>query len=191
MTDGPFKNLPLDRRSKRFAEAVQNEAVDQDTRCALANDAILHGILHENQRLLSALLQKFGQDGQLLLDPKALINTIFDDCPKSEFADRWQREVGLRLHDGEPALAAINNGLEAALETNVDEFRTRIHEAGLEAQREGEMRKDQFDQLIEGCNRALECIDRPRILEALKAVNKSAFKHDKRKRKGLDEGPKL
>ncbi|MEJ8568085.1 hypothetical protein [Elongatibacter sediminis] len=191
MTDGPFKNLPLDRRSKRFAEAVQNEAVDQETRCAYANDAILNGILRENRKLVCALLQKFGQDGQLLLDPNALINDIFEDCPKSEFADRWQREVDLRLHEGEPALVAINSGLEAALETDINEFRTRIHEAGLEAQKERGMRKAQFEQLIEGCNRALEGVDRTRIIEALRAENNDAFKHDKRKRKGLDEGPKL
>ena len=30
MTDGPFKNLKLDSRSRRFAEAVQNEAEDPD-----------------------------------------------------------------------------------------------------------------------------------------------------------------
>lgn len=190
MTDGPFKNLPLDRRAKRFAEAVQTEAVDQVTRCALAGDAILHSIRRENQLLIQAL-QGYGQDGQLDLDPKSSIQSIFDAYPKSEYADHLQREIALRLHDGESAITAINGGMEAALESEVNEFRTRIHEAGLEAQRERGMHKNQLDHLIEGCNLALEGIDRNRIIEALRADNKDAFKQDKRKSKGLDEGPSL
>lgn len=190
MTDGPYKNLPLDRRSKRFAEAVQNEAVDQDTRCAYANDAILYGISRENQELLHAL-QSYGQDGQLALDPKASIKSIFDAHPKSEFADHLQREVGLRLHEGEPFQPAINNGLEAALESTIGEFRTRIHEAGLEAHREGPMYKDQLDRLIEGCNNTVEGIDRQGLMKALREGNKDAFKQDIKKKEGLDEGPKL
>lgn len=190
MTDGPFKNLKLDSRSKRFAEAVQNEAVDQDTRCAYANDAILNGILSENQELLLKL-HNHGQDGQLDLDPQTSIKGIFDAHPKSEFSSHLQREVGLRLHEGEASPAAIKNGLEAALETNVGEFRTRTHEACLEAYGNGEMRKDQLDRFVEGSNQALQGIDQPRILEALRDGNKGAFKHDVKKKEGLDEGPKL
>lgn len=190
MSDGPFKNLKLDSRSKRFAEAVQNEAEDQETRCALANDAIVNGILSESQALIGAL-QKYGHDGQLDLDPKASINAVFDACPKSEFADHLQREVGMRLNEGETSQDAINNGLDAALEKGIGEFRTRTHEACLEARSSGEMRKDQFDRFVKGSNQALRGIDRVRIMEALKQGNKSAFKHDIKKKEGLDEGPKL
>lgn len=190
MTDGPFKNLKLDSRSKRFAEAVQNDAEDQETRCAFANDAILHGILRESQAIIGSL-QEYGKGGQLDLDPKASIKAIFDACPKSEFADHLQREIAFRLHEGDQSQAAIDNGLEAALENGIGEFRTRTHEACLEAHRNGDMRKDQFDRFVEGSNQALEGIDRPRILAALKECNKSAFKQDVKKKEGLDEGPKL
>lgn len=190
MTDGPFKNLKLDSRSKRFAEAVQTDAVDHETRCALANDAILRGILRETQALIRAL-RAYGQDGQLDLDPKASIKAIFDACPKSEFGDHLQREIGLRLHEGEASQVAIDNGLGAALESGIGEFRTRTHEACLEAHQSGEMRKDQFDRFVEGSNQALQGIDRNRILEALKEGNRGAFKEDVKKKEGLDEGPKL
>lgn len=190
MTDGPFRNLKLDSRSKRFAEAVQNDAVDQETRCAYANDAILNGILGENRALLHAL-RAYGQDGQLDLDPSASIKSVFDSHPKSEFADHLQREVGLRLYEGEKFQTAIDNGLETALETSIREFRTRTHEACLEAHGRHAMRKDQFDRFVEGSNRALQGIDRPRILEALNEGNKSAFKKDIKKKRGLDEGPRL
>ncbi|WP_273439417.1 hypothetical protein [Sedimenticola selenatireducens] len=190
MTDGPFRNLKLDSRSKRFAEAVQNDAVDQKTRCAYANDAILNGILRENQALLRAL-QDYGQDGQLDLDPIASVKGVFDSHPKSEFADHLQREVGLQLHEGEKFQAAINSGLEAALESSIGEFRTRTHEACLEAYGSREMRKDQLDRFVVGCNLALRGIDCPRILKALKDVNKGAFKKDVMKKEGLDEGPRM
>ena len=190
MSDGPFKNLKLDSRSKRFAEAVQYDAEDQETRCALANDAIVNGILSESQALIGAL-QKYGHNGQLDLDPKASIDAVFDACPKSEFADHLQREVGMRLNEGEASQDAINNGLDAALEKGIGEFRTRTHEACLEARSSGEMRKDQFDRFVEGSNQALQGIDRVRIMEALKEGNKSAFKQDIKKKVGLDEGPKL
>ena len=192
MTDGPFRNLKLDSRSKRFAEAVQNDAVDRETRCAYANDAILNGILRENQALLRAI-QDYGQEGQLDLDTSTSVKGIFDAYPKSEFADHLQREVSLRLHDREKSQAAINNGLEAALETSIGEFRTRTrtHEACLEAYGSSEMRKDQLDRFVKGSNQALQGIDRLRIMGALKEGNKGAFKQDVKKKEGLDEGPRL
>ena len=116
---------------------------------------------------------------------------VFDTCPKSEFADHLQREIGMRLNEGEATQEAINNGMDAALENGIGEFRTRTHEACLEARSSGEMRKDQFDRFVEGSNKALQGIDRVRIMEALKQGNKSAFKHDLKKKEGLDEGPKL
>jgi len=192
MTDGPYKNLKLDSRSKRFAEAVQNEAEDHVTRCALASDAILNGTLSENEGLIRDL-QNYGKSGQLDLDldPDGSIKRIFDAHPKSEFSDHLQREFCLRLYEGEPSHGAISNSLEATLETSIGEFRTRIHEAGLEAQREGPMYKDQFDRLIEGSNHVIECLDRSRILEAIKKCDKKAFKQDIKKKQGLDEGPRL
>jgi hypothetical protein len=45
MSDGPFKNLKLGKRWKRFAEAVQNVAFDSAECCALASDALVHEIL--------------------------------------------------------------------------------------------------------------------------------------------------
>lgn len=190
MTDGPFKNLKLDGRSKRFAEAAQNDAVDHETRCAYANDAISHGILRENQALLREL-HGYGANGQLDLDPGGSIQGIFDACAKSEFADHLQREIRLRLSEGESSEAAIQNALDAALETRIGEFRTRTQEACLEAHGSGAMRRDQLDRFLKGSNEALQGIDRGRIIKALREGDKSAFKGDVRKKEGLDEGPRL
>lgn len=188
MTDGPFKNLRLDPRSKRFAEAVQNEAVDQETRCACAGDAIVHGILPENSALIHAL-RDYGDNGQLDLDPQTEIKAIFNTYPQSEFGDHWQRETALRLHEGEATQEAIFNGLEAALHTYIGEFQTRTHEACLEKIDSREMRKDQLERFINGCNQTLKILDTQRVLDAVWMGNKSEFKDAVRKKRDLDDGP--
>lgn len=190
MTDGPFKNLPLSKSLKRFAVAVQNDAVDDATRCALAGNALVRGVLSECQPLLNDL-QNYGQGGQLDFDPKESVRSIFENHAISEFSNHLQREILQRLNEGKEPKAAINNGLKVAVEADIGNCRTRVQEAGLEAYREGSMRKGQFDRLIKGCNRTLERVDRPRILEALKSGNKNAFRKETRIRKGLNDGPRL
>lgn len=186
MTDGPFKNLKLDSRSKRFAEAVQNLAEDHETRCALGSHAIVNGILSGNDKLIREL-QSYGDDGQLDLDPKGSIKSIFDKHNKSEFSDDLQREVAMRLHEGEIFREAIDNALEACVERQIGKTLTRIQEAGFEAHREGPMYKDQLERLIEGSNQVVKSLDRERINEAVKSCNKHAFKQDTKKITGLDD----
>lgn len=186
MTDGPFKNLKLDSRSRRFAVAVQNEAEDHDTRCALGSHAIVNGILTANEGLIRDL-HSYGQDGQLDLDPKGSIKSIFDKHEKSEFADDLQREVAVRLHEGETSQGAIDKALDACVETNIGKTLNRIQEAGYEALQEGSMYKDQLKRLIEGSNHVMKNLDRSRIREAIKGCNKNAFKSDVKKITGVDE----
>lgn len=186
MTDGPFKNLKLDSRLKRFAEAVQNEAEDHDTRCALGCHAIVNGILSGNDGLIRDL-QSHGEDGQLDLDPKGSIKGIFEKYGKSEFSDDLQREVAMRLHDGERSRDAIVKALDACVESNIGKTLARIQEAGLEAHRESQMHKDQLDRLNVGLGEVSKSLDRPRIQDAVKGCNKNAFKRDAKKRTGLDD----
>lgn len=186
MTDGPFKNLKLDSRSRRFAEAVQNEAEDHETRCALGSDAIVNGILSGNDGLISDL-QSYGEDGQLDLDPKGSIKSIFDKHDKSEFSDDLQRQVEMRLHEGDGSRDAIDKALDACVETNIGKTLTRIQEAGLEAHRDDQMHKDQLDRLNEGLGHVSNSLDRARIQDAVKSRNKNAFKPDAKKRTGLDD----
>ena len=188
MSDGPYRNLKLDRKSKRFAEAVQNDAVDEPTRCALASDAIVNSILREAGDLIGEL-QNYGDGGQLDFDPQASLDAIFDGQPKSQFADHLAREINMRLNDAQEPQGAIADSLQAALETHVGEFHTRIHEVCLEARTSGEMYRDQFEAYIEGSNRTLKNLDQPRMLDALKNGRKSEFKNDVKKKTQIDDGP--
>lgn len=186
MTDGPFKNLKLDSRLRRFAEAMQNEAEDHETRCALGSHAIVNGILSGNDGLIRDL-QSYGEDGQLDLDPKGPITGIFKKHHKSEFSDDLQREVAMRLHDGNKSRDAIEKALDACVETNIGKTLTRIQEAGLEAHREGPMHRDQLDRLNEGVREVSKSLDRARIQGAVKSCDKNAFKLDAKKKTGLDD----
>jgi hypothetical protein len=188
MSDGPYRNLKLDRKSKRFAEAVQNDAVDESMRCALAADAIVNSILRENGDLIKDLLN-YGSDGQLDFDPQATVNSICDVHAKSQFGDHLTREIGMRLKDGEQPQAAIGNSLTAVLETHVGEFQTRIQEVCIDAYNNGEMYRDQLEAYVSGSNRALKNLDQPRILNAIKNGNKSEFKNDTKMKNNIDDGP--
>lgn len=188
MSDGPYRNLKLDRKSKRFAEAVQNDAADEPTRCALASDAIVNSILKESGDLIGEL-QNYGSGGQLDFDPQASLDALFEGQPKSQFADHVAREINMRLKDAQEPQAAIADALQAALDTHVGEFKTRIHEVCLEARTNGEMYRDQFEAYIEGSNRTLGNLDKPRILDAIKNGRKSEFKNDTKKKTQIDDGP--
>jgi hypothetical protein len=186
MTDGPFKNLKLNNRLRRFAEAVQNEAEDHDTRCALGSHAILDGILSGNGDLIRDL-QSYGADGQLDLDPTVSIERIFEKHNKSEWSDDLQREVVMRLHQGEASREAIDSAIDACIESNIGKTLTRIQEAGYEAHREGPMYKDQLDRLIAGLNLVMGSLDRARIKQAVKTCDRNAFKKETKRKTGLDD----
>lgn len=188
MSDGPFKNLKLDSRLKRFASAVQNDTVDDKQRTALASDAIIHAVLKESPTLFSDLTAYLESD-QLDFDPKATINAIFEGNPKSQFTDNFQKEVRLGLHDGKPPSVAISDGLESAVCTQIEEVRTRTQEACLEAHNSGDMWKEQFDRTISGTKAALRDVDVPQIRDALMRGDKNAFKSVIKKKEGLNEGP--
>ncbi|QXF12347.1 hypothetical protein HBA51_09420 [Sphingopyxis terrae subsp. terrae] len=188
MSDGPYRNLKLDSKSKRFAEAVQNDAVDEPTRCALASDAIVNSILRENSDLIKSLLNH-GSDGQLDFDPQASIHAVCDAHAKSQFGDHLLREISMRLKDGEQPQAAIGNSLAAALETHFGEFQTRIQEVCIDAFNKGEMYRDQLEAYVSGSNHTLKNLDQDRILNAIRNGNKSEFKDDTKMKTNVDDGP--
>lgn len=190
MTDGPFKNLKLDSRLKRFAEAAQNQNVDLDICSALASNAIVHDILNQSGELIHALVS-YTQGNQLALDPQVSIKLLCDKFPKSQFGDLLEREVLFRVGNGASPKDAIEEGLQAATETKIGQTKTRAYEACLEAVHKGEMRKEQLDSFVGGCDKAMKRINHQRINEALHLGKKNAFKQDIKKKDGLDEGPEL
>src|SRR5882757_1747537 len=98
MTDGPFKNLQLASRWKRFAEAVQNDAVGMVERCSLAGDALVREVLTEETQALLIDLQAYRSREQLDIDPLSSVESIFNSHSKTPFTDSLEKELAFRLN---------------------------------------------------------------------------------------------
>ena len=191
MSDGPFKNLELGSRWRRFAAAAHNGAADPTEPCALAADAIVHEILtDETQALLNDLLPYARRD-QMDLSPLSSIEGIFHSHSKTAFGDALQREVAFRLADQVPVNDAIDKALEASLHDHVRRARDRIEEECIRAREAGEMRQDQFPHTVAKANEAFDALPKHDICDALRRGDRSAFKKAASKQSGLDEGPLL
>ncbi|MBI1274453.1 hypothetical protein GC177_00585 [bacterium] len=191
MTDGPFRNLKLSRRWKRFSEAVQNDSVDKAEVCALASDAFVREILTDDAQALMADLQAYEQREQLDFDPTSSFEAIFDDHSKTPFADTLQKELAFRLAEKMPPNVAVEQALEASVNDQIIEARNHIEEECIRVLESGEMRKDQFDRTITQVDAAFETLNKDAICDAIRAGDKNAFKNAVSKKKGLDEGPNL
>jgi hypothetical protein len=191
MTDGPFKNLNLGRRWKRFAEAVQNDAVDEAARCALASDALVREILTDETQALLTDLGAYGRQEQLDIDPLSSVENIFNGHSKTPFVDTLQKEIAFRLGAQMPPDAAIDQALEASVSDRISEARSRIEEECIRARESGEMRQDQFDRTVMQANAAFDALAKDEICDALRAGDKDSFKGAVSKKEGLDEGPDL
>ena len=191
MSDGPFKNLDLDRFSKQFATAVVGGVDDQVTCSAKGANAILQGILNENSPLISDLVN-YSQAGKLDINPRESIDSIFDAHSKSSFSDQLQKKMSLELHKGEPPPTVISNALMAVTKSYCEgEFATRISEEILKKHQSGEVKTKHMDLYLKQRGQALQGIDKKRIHKALWENNKSEFKNDIKKRKNLNDGPEL
>jgi len=191
MTDGPFNNLKLGSCWKRFAEAVQNDAVDKAARCALASHALVREILTDETKALLADLHAFGRHEQLDIDPLSSVESIFNGHNKTPFADTLQKELAFRLNEQMPPDAAIEQALEATVSDQIGEARSRIEEECIRARDSGEMRQDQFDRTVTEANAAFDALSKNEICDALRAGDKNTFKGAVSRKEGVDEGPDL
>jgi hypothetical protein len=191
MTDGPFNNLKLGSCWKRFAEAVQNDAVDEAVRCAVASDALLREMLTEETETLLADLHTYGHQEQLDFDPLSSVENIFNGHSKTPFADTLQKELAFRLSEQMLPDAAITQAVEATVGHQISGARSRIEEECIRARESGEMRQDQFDRTVREANAAFDALAKDKICDALRAGDRTAFTSAVSKKEGLDEGPGL
>ena len=191
MSDGPFKNLRLDSRWKRFAAAVHNDAVDDTERNALALDALAHEILTaENQSILSDL-KAYASMPQMDFDPLPSVEGIFCDHDTTAFGDVLRREMGYRLGDHMTPRTALEQALEASVDDQINKARSRLQEECIRACECGEMRQEQYDRTVTKSNAAFAALPKGDIYSAIRAGDKGAFMKNVSKKTGLDEGPNL
>lgn len=191
MTDGPFKNLKLGSHWKRFAEAVQNDAVDAPERCALAAHALVHETLSENTKALLVDLQAYVNRKQLDLDPLSSVESIFSGHNKTPFSDTCQKEIAYRLSEQTHPASALRQAVEATVIGLKSGARNRIEEECIRVRESGEMREDQFTHTVMQARATFDSLAIDEICDALYAGNKNAFKEAISKKDGLDDGPSL
>ena len=191
MSDGPFNNLKLSGRWKRFAAAAHNDAVDSAQRSALASDALLHDILTVHTQGLLFDLQIYSERAQLDLDPMTSVEGIFHSHNKTPFSDTLEKELVFRLHQHTAPDAAIKQALEASVENQASRAKSRIEEECIGACESGDMRHDQSRRTLTQSRATFDTLAKEAICDALWAGDKNAFKDAAAKSKGLDEGPSL
>lgn len=191
MSDGPFKNLKLGTRWKRFAEAVQNESFDSSACCALASHALMHEILTDSFRAILAALQAYASRKQLDLDPSSSVGSIFNDHMKTPFSDTLQKQIAFRLSDQVAPADAVRQALEASVNEHSSDARNRIVDEFIRARETGEIRQDQYSHAVNNVKAIFGSLAKNEVCEALHVGNKNAFKDAVSKKQGLDEGPPL
>lgn len=191
MSDGPFKNLKLGKRWKRFAEAVQNDAFTSAECCDMASDAIVREILTDDVPSLLVNLQAYSSREQLDIDPLSSVENIFNAHIRAPFTDILQKEVMFRLSEQISPTDAVWQALGASVSVRISEVRNRIEEECIHAREAGKMRQDQFDRTVNQASAIFNALAKNLICEALLARDKSAFKNAVSKKNGLDEGPPL
>jgi hypothetical protein len=188
MSDGPFKNLKLNRRWKRFAEAVQNAAFDHAECCAMASDALVREILTDGVLALLADLQAYASRKQLDLDLLSSVESIFNIHMKTPFTDTMQKEIAFCLSEQAVPADAVRQALKASVNEQISEAMNRIEEECIRAREVGEMWQDQFNHTVKQASATFNTLAIDKICEALLAGNKNAFKKAVSKKVGLDEG---
>ncbi|MDZ4078639.1 MULTISPECIES: hypothetical protein [Hydrocarboniphaga] len=190
MTDGPFKNLQLANRWKRYTEAVQNHLVARDTVRAMACNAIVRDVLFGSNRALLNAVDTHVSQAQQDFDAIASVEGIFSRYSKSPFADSLQRELVFRLDSQAPA-AAYDEAITAAISGHISEVGNRIVEECIRSYESDQMNRSQLTRTITQSKATLRSIDLEELCRAVRSGNTNAFKLAASKKDGLDEGPPL
>lgn len=191
MSDGPFKNLRLAKRWRKFAEAAYNDAFDQVECRAMASDSIVRDVLTGPVQTLLSVLKSYVDQKQMDMDPLSSIERIFDENSKGQFANILQKEMAYRLSDNCTQKEAFEQALASSVREQINISRTRIQEECIHSCEIGEMKQGQLDRTMDRTNTVFESLDRQSICEAIRACNKQTFKDAVAKKDGINEGPSL
>jgi hypothetical protein len=191
MTDGPFKNMKLGSRWKRLAEAVQNDAVDQNECTALANDSIVRELVTPNNIAILNDLEAYAQRDQMDFDPVSSVETVFEKHPKTPFNDQLLKELTYRLSDGAPVGSALSDAVDASATGHIGETRNRFQEECIRLREDKELSAERCRSAIEKVNATFDAVGVQSICKAVREGNKNAFKTATNKKEGLDDGPSL
>ncbi|MDX2085752.1 MAG: hypothetical protein SFZ03_10245 [Candidatus Melainabacteria bacterium] len=191
MSDGPYRNLPLNRPWKNVAAALSQEATTISEACALMSKAVEKDIANQNGKSLISELEKlFGASKQpslFTLDPLSGIDLIEAQYPKTPFVVSMCRHARLAFSQGKNGQSALKEALTCAI--------SEVSEAGIQSIREHSSAKQDEQSTLRytrgRCDEASGIFDNQGIADLLLKKEKLPKTVSADRNAMLDEGPEL
>ena len=189
MTDGPFRNLPLNAAWKRYGDDLVNDAKSKDERVARASDAVLAGANIDEISALTIALQKYADRLQLDFDPLGSIECILQEHSQAGLADDLARNLVINLSNHESLSAALDAALTGVTKDLIASSKNRLDEHCMSSRDFGDMNEADYRKALARNDETFAALDAGKIAEALRTGNRRAFSADLKKKVGVDDGP--
>jgi hypothetical protein len=190
MTDGPFRNSALDKRWRRYAEDLVNDAVSQEERSAqLCMSLLSHDIdLKAFSGILQELRVRLAQP-QMTFDPMGPVLEALDKYDRSPTIDLFERSMRVQLLEQPSGTVALDEAVKELINNKVQIGKSRIDEECIRAREIGDMSQESYRKAIDRNRETANSVNRDALREALFSGKADAFKEASKSKKDLDEGP--
>lgn len=190
MSDGPFKNLALSHKWKRYGEKLVSDAASPHERAEQAFQAMLGDVDRGGLRALYHQLMAFASQPQLELIRSTEVEAIFEQGNPSPLADAFRRHLSANLqHDAAFSSVIVDSALEGAVAELIDTTKNRLDEECIRARALGDMQGEGFLRGVERNRETFASISPTELCDALTTGKEHAFKQAAKIRAGVDEGP--
>ena len=187
MTDGPYKNAALTERWKKFGNALDNDAMSRDERTQRAERALSKDLSQEFRALVQEL-NCYVTKPQLDLQPRVMVQEIFDKHPRSPLADTLQRFFSANLARPMTIETAFSLALDSTIRKEQHNIRNRMIEETMYARDRGDLAPGRYPTIIERLGEV--AINVSRMCDDV-LTNKTAPRAALAKMAGLDDGPSI
>ncbi|TAJ74912.1 MAG: hypothetical protein EPO45_16510 [Sphingobium sp.] len=189
MTDGPFRNMPLNAAWKRYGEDLVNDAKSSDERIARASDAMLSNVDIGEIATLVAALREYDNRLQLDFDPLGSIQRIIGEHDGGSLGDELARNLMANLQGQDPLATALNKALIDVAENLISSSKSRLDVHCVKSRELGDMKAADYPTALARNRDTFAAIDIAKISNALETGNRRAFAADLKKKVGTDDGP--
>jgi hypothetical protein len=189
VSDGPFRNLKLSNKWKRYGDQLASDAASPEERVEQACGAILGDVDSKSVSALYWELRSMASQSQLDLIPGSTLQLIFDKREPSIFAHKLSRHVVANMQNGDPILQALDAGMVSAISDLLEVTKNRLDEHCIEARALGDMKGEAFHIGLKRNSETFATIDHKAIGEALIAGKTHVFNGPSKRRTGVDDGP--
>lgn len=187
MTDGPFRNLRLSNRWKKFGEQLVSDAASHAER---VNQACHSMITDAGMKEFTSMVQELSgylAQSQLSLDPVGDVETVIERHPMSSLSDILRRTIIAEIEKGLPRTEALQTAMKATTREWVGIVKNRLDEDCIQARDLGDMSRVDYQKGLERNAEAFSGIDLEKLCRAMQDGDRRAFTSPKHMT--VDEGP--